>query len=393
MTTPRILVAHPFPDLYGADRVLVDVVTALRDAGMAPTVVLPEPGPMTAWLDERDLPYRCVETPVMRRAVLRPTGLLSLARWTPRHLSRVAQTIAELDADLVYANTITLPYWVLGARRAGIPAVVHTHESDSRMNRVVSAGLVAPLLAADRIIAVSNAAKEFICRAIPRVRDRTIVVYNGLPVPSDDFPPALATSGARLAVIGRLNPNKGQDLAINAVASLVRRGRNVRLEVAGDTFAGYEEVERTLRDSVRDLGLEDNVSFPGFCDIWELLHRTDIVLAPSRTDSLPLAIIQAMLARRPIVAAAVGGIPELIEDGVTGLLLPPEDVHGLIERTEALLDDPPRAQQLGEQARAAAVDRFGSERFQRQIVGVVEDVLRSARRPRPIGENRLFNRP
>ena len=393
MTTPRILVAHPFPDLYGSDRVLIDVVTALRDADMAPIVVLPEPGPMTAWLDERGLPYRCVGTPVLRRAVLRPTGLLSLARWTPHHFSLVAQTIAELEADLVYANTITLPYWVLGARRAGLPTVVHTHESDSRMSRVVSVGLVAPVLAADRIIAVSNAAKEFICRAIPRVRDRTTVVYNGLPVPSDDFPAPLATSGARLAIIGRLNPNKGQDLAINAVASLVRRGRDVRLEVAGDTFAGYEEVERTLRDSVRDLGLEDHVSFAGFCDIWELLHRTDIVLAPSRTDSLPLAIIQAMLARRPIVAAAVGGIPELIEDGVTGLLVPPEDVHGLIERTEALLDDPPRAQRLGEQAHAAAVDRFGSERFQRQIVGVVEDALRLSRRPRPTGENRLFNRP
>ncbi|MGH2837104.1 MAG: glycosyltransferase, partial [Thermoleophilaceae bacterium] len=65
---------------------------------------------------------------------------------------------------------------------------------------------------------------------------------------------------------------------------------------------------------------------------------------------------------------------------VTGLLVPPEDVHGLTERTEALLDDPPRAQQLGEQAHAAAVDRFGSERFQRQIVGGVEDALRLARR-------------
>ena len=162
----------------------------------------------------------------------------------------------------------------------------------------------------------------------------------------------------------------------------MRSGRDVRLELAGDTFAGYEGVERALRDSVRDLGLEDRVSFAGFCrDIWAVLRRTDIVLAPSRTDSLPLALIQAMLAGRPVIAADVGGIPELINDGVTGLLVPTEDVTGLVARTEALLDDPPGARRLGGQARAAAVDRFGSERFQRQIVEIVESVLAVGRRP------------
>ena len=375
MTPRRILVAHPFPDVYGADRVLLDAVLAFRDAGMAPTVVLPEPGPMTAWLDERALPYRYVGTPVLRRASLRPAGLVSLARGAPRHFSLVARAIRDLHADLVYANTITLPHWVLGARRTRVPVIVHTHESDAHMNRMIAAGLTAPLLAADRVVAVSNAAKAFVCRTFPRLGNRTVVVYNGLPIPPGDFPPPLATPIARLSVIGRLNPNKGQDLAIATVASLVRRGRDVRLEVAGDTFAGYEEVERELRDSVRDLGLADRVTFSGFCDIWDLLRRTDVVLAPSRTDSLPLALIQAMLAGRPVVAASVGGIPELIKDGVTGLLVPREDLDGLIARTEGLLADPDGARRLGDQARAVAMEDFGSERFRREIVKVVEDVL------------------
>jgi glycosyltransferase involved in cell wall biosynthesis len=378
----RVLVAHPFPDVYGADRVLLDAVLAFRDAGMLPTVVLPEPGPMTAWLDERGLPYRCVDTPVLRKALLRPKGLGTLVGRSPNHFSLIARTIAELEADIVYANTVTLPHWVLGARRARIPVVVHAHESDARMRHVMAAALAAPLLAATRIVAVSNAAKAFLCRTIPRLRDRIDVVYNGLPVPADEFPQPLADGEARMAVIGRLNPNKGQDLAIATTDALVRRGRDVRLEIAGDTFTGYEHVEVELRDSVRQLGLEDRVTFAGFCaDIWELLRRTDIVLAPSRTDSLPLVVIEAMLARRPIVAADVGGMPELIDDGVTGMLVPREDVGVLTSRIEALLDDPAAARRLGDQARAAAVDRFGSERFRREIVGVVESVLASAGRP------------
>lgn len=378
MRQPRILIAHPFPDVYGADRVMLDGALALRDAGMAPTVVLPEPGPMTAWLDEHDLPYRCAGTPVLRRALLRPRGLAGLARGARRDFARVAGTIRELEADLVYANTITLPHWVLGARRARVPAVVHAHESDVRIPRPLAMGLVAPLLAADRVIAVSRAAEAFLCATIPRLRGRTVVVYNGLAVPGDSFPPLLPGGrAARLAVIGRVGPNKGQDLAIEAVDSLVRRGRDVELELVGDTFAGYEEFERGLRESARSRDLDGRVLFSGFrTDIWTVLGTTDIVLAPSRTDSLPLVVIEAMLAGRPVVAAAVGGIPELIEHDVTGVLVEPEDAGSLAARTDALLGDPDRARALGERARQVAVERFGRDRFQGQIVGVVEEVLR-----------------
>jgi hypothetical protein len=319
---------------------------------------------------------------VLRRALLRPAELLGLVRRAPRHFSLVARTIAELEPDLVYANTITLPHWVLGARRARVPVVVHTHESDTRMHQVFAGALAAPLLAADCVIAVSNAAKAFLTQAIPRLRHRTVVVYNGLPIPPDDFPPPLTEPTARLSVIGRLNSNKGQDLAIATVHELARRGRDVRLELAGDTFAGYEGTERALREAVRDLGLEEVVTFAGFCpDIWDLMRRTDIVLAPSRTDSLPLVVIEAMLARRPVVAARVGGIPELIEDGVTGLLVPGDDIPIMIERTEALLDDPAAARRLGDQARAAAVERFGDERFKGEVVEVVENVLAPSGQP------------
>ena len=383
MKTPHVLVAHPYPDLYGADRVMLDAALAFREAGMRLTMVLPEPGPMTSWLDEHDVPWKCVPIPVLRRALLRPAALLGLARHSPRQIALAARTIRELGADVVYANTITLPHWILAARRARVPVVVHAHESDARIRRPVAAALAAPLLAADRVVAVSEAAATFLGDTLPRLRGRTVVVYNGLPVPEDVFAQPLDGPPARLAVIGRLGPNKAQDLAIAAVDSLVRAGRDVRLELAGDAFAGYESFERGLRESVRERGLAGRVTFAGFCnDVWGLLARTDIVLAPSRTDSLPLVVIEAMLARRPVVAARVGGIPELIDDGATGLLAPPEDVPALAGRVEALLDDPGLARRLGDAARVAAADRFGRERFRREIVAVVRDALsRHAKTP------------
>src|SRR3954452_7813293 len=157
VTAPRVLVAHPYPDVYRADRVLLDAGLAFRDAGMRPGVVLPEPGPMTAWLDEHALSYRCVDTPVLRRSLMKAPGLSGLVRGAPRDVARVARTIAELDAELVYVNTVTLPHWVLGARRARVPVIVHAHESDAGIPRAVAATLAAPMLAADRVVAVSNA--------------------------------------------------------------------------------------------------------------------------------------------------------------------------------------------------------------------------------------------
>jgi hypothetical protein len=372
----RILVAHPFPDVYGADRVVLEVVMALRAAGMSPTVVIPEPGPMTEWLDEHGLPYRCVSTPVIRRALLRPKEILGLIFHARREFSAVARTIAEIDPHLVYANTITLPFWVLGARRARVPTIAHIHESDERLRLAMVRALAAPLLAADRVIAVSDAAKAFLSRGIPRLEERTVVIHNGRSMPSTQVPATADSTMPRLAIIGRLSQNKGQDIAIAAAHALHLRHRDVRLEIAGDTFAGYEGVERDLRASVSAFGLDNQVTFSGFCaDVWELLARTDILLAPSRTDSFPLVVIEAMLARKAIVAADVGGMRELIEDGRNGLLVAPEDAQALAAAIERLLDDPESARRLAEQARSDAVERFSVERFSREIVGAVDEVI------------------
>jgi glycosyltransferase involved in cell wall biosynthesis len=373
---PRVLLAHPYPDVYGADRVALDIVVALRAAGMRPTVVLPESGPMIAWLDERGLEYRVVETPVIRRAFLTARGLAGLAYRARSDLALVSRTIADLQPDLVYANTITLPHWVIGARRAGVPVVVHVHESDDRLRHTFAWSLTAPLLLADRVVTVSEAAKAFVATAIPRLERRCAVIYNGVPTPGIDFAPPLRTSTTRLAVIGRLSPNKGQDLAIAAAAALASNGYDVHLEIVGSVFQGYEGVERDLRESVRVLGIGERVTFSGFCsNVWSLLSRTDIVVAPSRTDSLPLVVIEAMLAGRPIVAADVGGMRELIEDGISGLLVPPEDVVRLTAGIAALIDDAEDARRLGTHARSVATDRFETGRFRRQIVAVARAAL------------------
>ena len=380
-TPPRnILIAHPFPDVYGADRVALEVAIALREAGMNPMLVLPEPGPMTAWLDEHALAYRCVTTPVLRRALMSPRGVLGLASTSRRDFSRVARTIAEINPALVYTNTITLPHWVLGARRARLPVIAHIHESDDRLRPALARALAAPLLAANRVIAVSNATEQFLARAVPRLSGRTQVIYNGLDAPAVGRPSSHGSSTVRLAVIGRLSANKGQDLAIAAMGMLHKRGRSVHLEIAGATFSGYEGIERALRASVLALGLGDRVTFSGFCgDVWELLRRTDIVLAPSRTDSFPLVVIEAMLAGKPVVAADVGGMGELIQDGVSGFLVGREDVAALVTRIERLIDDPQLALRMGARARSDAMERFSRERFNRQIVAVVEEVLDGAR--------------
>ena len=339
-------------------------------------MILPHDGPLTAWLEEDGIAFEYAEMPVLRRAALRPRALAGLALRTPAHLARMRSKIENSGAVLVYVNTITLPHWVLAARRAGVPVLVHVHESDERMPGPLGRGIVAPLRAADRVIAVSEAVKRFISARAGKLQERVEVVYNGIAAP-DEPPtdPALAAP-IRLTVIGRLNPNKGQDLAIGAAAELTARGHDVRLRVVGDVFEGYEYVERELRELVLREGLEGRVVFDGFVpEIWPVLEQTDILLAPSRTDSLPLTVIEAMLAGRPIVASAVGGIPELIEDGVSGRLVAPGQSEELVSAVEALIRSPDEARELGSRARLAAGERFAPSRFKAEMARVADAVL------------------
>jgi len=374
----RVLIAHPSADLYGSDLQLVESVRALRDAGARVVVSVPDRGPLEELLVGAGARVVVDEVPVLRKALLSPEGLARLVLAAPRAVVRLVGRMRALRPDVVYVNTVTIPWWVLAARLARVPVLTHVHEAEDTGPLAVRRLVAAPLVLSHRVVVNSTAALEA-AAVVPGVRGRATVVHNGFPGPDDAVPlrGRDGTDPARLVVVGRLSPRKGTDVALEAVAELLARGHDVRLDVYGSVFAGYEWFEDALRERVARSDLAGRVVLRGYVrPTWDALAAADVVLVPSRSEPFGNTAVEALLAGRPLVASAVQGLAEIVRDGRTGVLVEPGDAEALADGVERLLLDPGLASDLARSGLADARDRFGPQRYRDAVRDVVVSVAR-----------------
>jgi len=368
-----MLVAHPSPDVYGSDRQLVESLTGLRAAGWDVTVCLPARGPLVELLS--DIAIRVEPFPVLRKALLRPLALARLALATPRDLLRLVRAIRSVHPDVVYVNTLTIPLWILAARLTRTPVLVHVHEAEEDLPRFVRAALNAPLLLASSVITNSAASRRVLLDVLPRLSRRTAVVPNG--VSDARAEPVVQAELGRLAVVARLSPRKGVDIALEAVAILRRQGRDVSLDVCGTAYPGYEWFERQLRERADQPDLAGAIRLLGYVDrTGPVLAAASVVLVPSRVEPFGNTAVEGLLAQRPVVASNVQGLAEILTDHRTGLLVPPGDPAALATAIACILDDAELAARLAEAGRVEAIARFSSTRYRRDICAAAAALLR-----------------
>jgi L-malate glycosyltransferase len=180
--------------------------------------------------------------------------------------------------------------------------------------------------------------------------------------------------------VAALVPHKGQRHLIEAAALVVRQVPDARFVIAGEG-----ELRPTLERAIREHRLEKHVILAGFRpDILSLHKAFDIFVMSSITEGLGTSLLDAMAARKPIVATATGGIPEVVEDGETGMLVPPRDHEGMAAAIVTLLEDPALRARMGAAGLARARQRFSAERMVKDTLRVYQRVI-AARRPLPPG--------
>ncbi|MBD2460895.1 glycosyltransferase family 4 protein [Oscillatoria sp. FACHB-1407] len=210
-------------------------------------------------------------------------------------------------------------------------------------------------------------------------RNTVISIPNGVP----DLPNGTSLSqgeqgdhkDGRMIVgsIGRLDAMKAHDVLLRAIAQV----DGVRVVILG------EGAERpTLERLAMELGVSDRLQLPGWVNPQTYLPRFDVVAMPSRSEGFPLAMVEAMLAAKPVIATRVGSMPEAVLDGQTGLLIEKNDVEGLAQALRRLRDNPQWRSQLGQQARELAIARFTVEAMTHQYEEVWDKVLNSPQKPR-----------
>lgn len=375
-----VLFVHASDEAYGADRVLLLLVLALKDAGRGVAVLLADdlpPGWLSAQLAAAGVTVERGPLAPARRRYLRLAGLPAYVRALMRARRHLRRRVRALRARIVHINTSALMVAAILGRPAGCRVVWHVHEIVVRPRLIAWVLRLAPTLTADRVICVSDAVRRHLTPLGLRAR-RVTTVHNGLS-PRDPRPASgLAGDGPLVAYVGRLNRWKGYDLFVTALADVAPAHPEARFVIAGDPPPGEEWRTSDLERSLAAAGLTDRVLHPGFvADGAAVCDAADVVVVPSTwPDPFPTVVLEAMRAGCAVVAASGGGVPEMIEDGVSGVLVPPGDPAALAEAISWLLSDPARMSELGRRAKDRVAAEFSVEGMVAGIEAVYRDVSR-----------------
>ena len=370
LASGQVHVAHVLSSfgMGGQERVALDLAGCQVAAGFrvsAVSLAPPPDGPLAAGFRAAGVNVARVER---RRAGLDPGLVLRLARW-----------FTSSGTSLVHThNPMALLYGATAARLVGAP-VVHTKHGFNPGGRArMLAGRVAARWV-DAFVAVSPETAAVARRRREVDERRLSVIPNGIVLGRfHPDPEARARVRAELGIqasswvvgtVGRIAVEKNQALLLRAAAPLL--GPGAHLVVAGDgpLLAALSELAAELRIApfVHLLGAR--------ADVPEVLNAMDAFVLSSSTEGLPLVIPEAMAIGLPVVATSVGGIPSVIDEGLTGLLVPSGDEPALRDRLAALRSDPAAAHAIGARARSAATSRFSADRMHRDYVELYGRVL------------------
>jgi glycosyltransferase involved in cell wall biosynthesis len=288
------------------------------------------------------------------------------ARWAPPYdlagAARFWSAVRMQPYDLVHQHFGGRSVRWMARRTTGAPLIMHLH--GRVMESQPGAMVLMDLSDVDAVI-VNSAATAACVQGI-----RPEVIYPGVALPAT--PAGVARSqSVVLGAAGRLVPLKGFAVLLDAVARLVPEFPELRVEIAG---SGPEEP--ALREQIARLGLQGTVRLLGWCDdLPARMAEWQLYCQPSLEEAAGVGMLQAMAAGLPVVASSVGGVPEVVHDGVTGHMTPPGDAAALAERLRNLVAHAERRVQMGSAARQRVREHFSEELMVSRIEALYRQVV------------------
>lgn len=228
----------------------------------------------------------------------------------------------------------------------------------------------------DCVFAVSEQVRQHCVEVDGLDPARVRTIYNGLDVTQwgREAGPTTQLSRRVIATVGNIRRIKGHDVLVRAAVSLVTQFPDLLFTIAGGVLETDYYAE--LLSLIRTSGLERHFEFAGpVTDLRQYLAHADIFVLPSRSEGFSSAIVEAMAASLPVVATAVGGNAEAIQDGVTGIIVPPDDEDSLTRAISRLLLAPGTALAMGSAGRVRAAERFTTDAMMRSITAAYKSLL------------------
>ncbi len=374
MAKPKtILYVNPAVIHGGAEEVLLLMMLNARESGYKPVLVVPGTGWLTEQCGANQIDYEILPTLLN---VIMDDGKRQLpGSWLVNGF-KIAKLARKWQAVLVHSNSVRVSYHGgLGGRLAGIATVTHNHEISAATPYTSSFKAKLLNLLADRTLVPSQAVKQFLLGYAPKLQPKLQVLYNGWDTAIyDAVQPldlqalyGLPTDAIVIGTASAIEPLKGQVVLLEAFKWVQKRNPQAYLMIVGSARGNRASVEyeAALRQEVQAANLADKVIFTGWReDVWSFIKSFDILAhTPTLPDALPTVLIHACGMGRACVASDIGGIGEIVQHKVNGLLVTPANPLELAQALHQLINDEQLRIEYGRQGRQHFLQRFSKEQM------------------------------
>jgi len=370
----KILYIITSSGIGGAERILYYTATGLNYNKYDISVCsLKKKGEIARALEKQGIEVYCLHMGGRERFLGWLSSIIALIRLFP-YLIRIRPTI--IHSFLFRANILARITGYL----TGVPIVISSVRVMGGEKKYFHYVEMITSFMVDHYVAVSESVQKHIIDKSRISNEKISVIYNGVNIKSQDnaygqnvkVPLTIQNEDRILMTVGRLHEQKGHCYLIQAISKVRKEFPKVKLLVTGEG-----EEENNLKKLVKSLDLTNEVIFAGLSsDIEEILPMAELFILPSLWEGLPNALLEAMAAGKPVVATKVGGIPEIVVHGETGILIPPRDHDALAIAIIDLLQNRLKAKDMGEAARIRAGKRFSFYKMIEKTENLYQELLK-----------------
>lgn len=375
----RVLHVITSLDVGGAQKHLLSLVRGLRRRGYVADV---------AFFKNPSMVQQFAETGA------RVFDMSARGTFSPFLLPRLTRLLVAGRYQIVHTHLLKADaYGTLAGVLAGTPVRIASKHNDEQLLQKPAVATIHGLISRlnHRVVVLSDYVSRYV-ESVGRVDQARITrVYYGLPASPSAAPDeglrlraelGIASDAPLIATVGRLTEQKGLTYLLQAMAVVRQRLPEARLLIVGDSQDGREQYKQQLLQEHASLGLGDSVTFTGVrSDVPAVMQAIDLFVMASLWEGFGLVFLEAMAAARPIVATAVSAIPEVVQDGITGLLVRPRDPKALANAVLALLSDREKARAMGTAGLLRLKNHFTEDKMVDSIVGLYQELYGGSRRP------------
>lgn len=379
-----LVFVHASADLYGSDITLLDLVFGIDKHRFHPIVVLPYYGPLVPRL--RGAGAEVVvrtDLPILRRQHTNVKGMLRLAASSFRSVGWLTRFIRRRRVSLVHSNTLATLIPGLAAMLARRPQVWHVHEIVAQPRAVAYLLATCSSAASTLVVANSRATADHYRQTRLASSTPIEIILNGVeesrlradPNTSLRFLVGAGPEDTVFTLVGRVNRLKGHSVFIEAATLLVTEVEGARFLIVGDSFAGQEHLSEMVdqRIEASEVLRGRMIRVPHVAQVGAVYAASDVAVVPStEPESFGLVAVEAMAAGLPVIASRIGALPEVVEDGRTGILVPPNSAVRLSAAMKRLVESPSERAEMGWAGRERFESHFRVERYVAEFTKLYE---------------------